>query len=42
MILHFRLSVCSLGKIIVIWSMLGGRAFIEQYLRHNNISIFFM
>jgi hypothetical protein len=26
MILHFRLSVCSLGKIIVIWTILGGRA----------------
>jgi hypothetical protein len=41
MILHFRLRVCSLGKIIVIWTMLGGRVFMEQYLRHNKISIFF-
>jgi len=41
MILHFRLSVCSLGKIIVIRTMLGGRAFMEQYLRHNKISFFF-
>jgi hypothetical protein len=42
MILHFRLSVCRLGKIIVIWTMLGGRAFMEQYLRHNIISFFFL
>jgi hypothetical protein len=41
MILYFRLSVCRLGKIIVIWTMLGGRAFMEQYLRHNKISFFF-
>jgi hypothetical protein len=41
MILHFRLSVCSLGKILVIWTMLGGRAFMEQYLRHNKISFIF-
>jgi hypothetical protein len=41
MILHFRLSVCSLGKIIVIWTMLGGRAFMEQYLRQNKTSFFF-
>ncbi len=41
MILHFRLSVCSLGKIIVIWTMLGGRAFMEQYLMRNKISFFF-
>jgi hypothetical protein len=41
MILHFRLSVCGSGKIIVIWSMLGGRAFMEQYLRLNIISFFF-
>jgi len=40
MILYFRLSVCRLGKIIVIWSMLGGRAFMEQYLRHNKIPFF--
>jgi hypothetical protein len=42
MIPHFRLNVCSLGKITVIWTMLGGRAFMEQYLRHNKISFFFM
>jgi hypothetical protein len=41
MILSFRLSVCRLGKIIVIWTMLGGRAFMEQYLRYNIISNFF-
>jgi hypothetical protein len=41
MILHFMLSVCSLGKIIVIWTMLGGRAFTEWYLRHKKISFFF-
>ncbi len=41
MILYFRLSVCRLGKITVIWTMLGGRAFMEQYLRHNKISNFF-
>jgi hypothetical protein len=41
MILYFRLSVCRLGKIIVIWTMLGGRAFMEQYLRHTKISFFF-
>jgi hypothetical protein len=41
MILHFRLSVCSLGEIIVIWTMLGGRAFMEQYLRFKKISNFF-
>ncbi len=41
MILHFRLSVCSLGKFIVIRTMLGGRAFMEQYLKRNKISFFF-
>jgi len=41
MILHFGLSVCSLGKFIVIWTMLGGRAFMEWYWRHNKISFFF-
>jgi hypothetical protein len=41
MTLHFRLSVCSLGKIIVMWTMLGGRAAMEKYLRHNKISFFF-
>jgi hypothetical protein len=41
MILHFRLCVCRQGKIIIIWTMLGGRACMEQYLRHNRISFFF-
>jgi hypothetical protein len=41
MILHFRLSICSWGKITVIWTMLGGRASMEHYLRHNKISFFF-
>jgi hypothetical protein len=41
MILHSRLSVCSLGKIIVKWTMLGDRAFMEQHLRHNKISFIF-
>jgi hypothetical protein len=41
MILHFSLSVCSLGKIIVMWTMLGGRAFMEQYLRCSKISVSF-
>jgi hypothetical protein len=41
MILHFSFRVCSLGKIIVIWTMLGDRAFMEQYLRCNKISISF-
>jgi hypothetical protein len=27
--LQFRLGVWNLGKIIVIWTMLGGRAFME-------------
>jgi len=40
MILHFRLSICSWGKITVIWTMLGGRASMEHYLRHNKISFF--
>ncbi len=31
MILHFRLSICSLGKITVIWTMLGGRASMEHF-----------
>jgi hypothetical protein len=41
MIVDFRLTVSNLGKTIVIRTMLGGKAFMEQYLMHNKISFFF-
>jgi len=48
--LEFRSSkewFCILGLVyavrvkLVIWTMLGGRAFLKQYLRHTKISFFF-